>query len=40
MRSVQECWPPNAAHLALPDVLVTFLTWGIVLIGGSASPPG
>jgi hypothetical protein len=27
-------WPPYSGHLAFPDVLVTLLTWAMVLIGG------
>ena len=33
-------WPPYPGHLALPDVLATFLTWGIVLIGGAGLGAG
>jgi hypothetical protein len=33
-------WPPYVGHLALPDVLATFLTWGIVLIGGAGLGAG
>jgi hypothetical protein len=33
-------WPPYSGHLALPDALVTFLTWAMVLIGGGGIAAG
>ena len=33
-------WPPYSGHLALPDVLVTLLTWAMVLIGGAGLAAG
>jgi hypothetical protein len=33
-------WPPYFAHLALPDALVTFLTWLVVAVGGAGVAAG
>ncbi len=33
-------WPPYSGHLALPNVLVTLLTWTMVLIGGAGLAAG
>ncbi len=39
-RHAPSGWPPYFGHLALPNALVTFVTWAAVLIGGAGLAAG